>query len=66
MTYFFASRTNRDVLDYNTSTNTFTTINYKPFDIVLGIKVYPFGINARRWFPKSGTKNNTNKNIPAY
>jgi len=61
MTAFFASRTNRDVLDYNTSTNTFTTINYKPFDIVLGIKVYPFGINARRWFPKSGTKNNTNK-----
>lgn len=52
----------RSVIEYKE--NRFTTLYYKPFDIVLGVKIYPIGMNIRSWMPKFGlTKNKEYKTI---
>lgn len=37
--------------EFNTGNGTFTTIEMKPVDAVIGLKVFPLGLNIRRWLP---------------
>lgn len=46
----------RTVVSYDGSNNTFTTNNYKPYDVVFGAKIYPLGLNIRKWMPVNGMK----------
>lgn len=46
----------RTVVSYDGANNTFTTHNYKPYDVVFGAKIYPFGLNIRKWMPVNGIK----------
>ncbi|HLP20608.1 MAG TPA: hypothetical protein VK174_09920 [Chitinophagales bacterium] len=41
---------------YNSANGTFSSTALKPYDVVIGIKVFPMGLNIRRWFPSVGPK----------
>lgn len=38
---------------YNQNNGTFTSTALKPYDVMLAIKVFPMGLNIRRWFPSA-------------
>lgn len=42
----------REVTSYNEDNQKFKTTTYKPVDVAAGIKIYPFGINPKIWWPK--------------
>ena len=49
---------NNERIQSNYRNDTFSSTTLKPYDIVAGVKIYPFGLNVRRWFPVIKSKGN--------
>lgn len=58
---YLPNNNNNERIQSEYKNGSFSSKSLKPYDVVAGVKIYPFGLNVRRWFPVVNTAKGNRK-----
>jgi hypothetical protein len=58
---YLPNNNNNERIQSEYKNGSFSSKSLKPYDVVAGVKIYPFGLNVRRWFPVVNTARGNRK-----